>query len=363
MLDQEPTNFSETQGTPSKRWLLIAGVVVVSALALFGAARFTARLVAGDPWTVQPGIPIEVTIAPGSSALTIYRTLDDAGVARASELRDAARGAGVEDQLQAGTYALTTDMNPDTVVRILATGSSQAAGGGFTLVEGWTIDRILDELDAQTPFTRQEYEAVLVSGAVSSPLLPPVSDVVDGITRWEGLLYPARYPIAPSDTPETVIRQMATEMNRRLDNVDWSRLDSLSISRYDALIIGSLIEREAGIDEDRPLISSVIHNRLADGMRLQIDATVVYALGQVNGRVTAQDLQIESAYNTYKIDGLPPTPIGTVSMSSLAAAVNPEFTDYLFYVLADKDGSHAFARTYEEHQKNVRTAKEAGVLP
>lgn len=363
MQDHQATNTPDARARASKRWLLIAGAAIAGVLVLFAGARIMAGLVAGDPWTVQGGVPVEVTIAPGSSASTIYRVLDDARVARAAELRDAARGAGVEDQLQAGTYALTTDMDPDEVVRILATGSSQATGGAFTLVEGWTIDRILDELDAQTEFSRAEYEEVLASGVISSPLLPPVSDVVDVITRWEGLLFPARYPIGPSDTPETVIRQMTTEMNRRLDDIDWSRIESLSISRYEALIIASLIEREAGIDEDRALISSVIHNRLADGMRLQIDATVVYALGQVNGRVTGQDLKVESAYNTYKIDGLPPTPIGTFSMRSLAAAVNPEFTDYLFYVLASKDGSHAFARTYEEHQANVRAAKEAGVLP
>jgi UPF0755 protein len=363
MLDHDTTETPETEGSPPKRWMLVAGAAIAGALILFVGARFAANLVAGDPWTVQPGIPVEVTIAPGSSATSIYRTLDDAGVARSSELRDAARSAAVEDQLQAGTYALTTDMDPDEVVRILATGSSQALGGAFTVVEGWTIDRILDELDAQTPFSRSEYEAVLSSDAITSPLLPAVSPDVDPITRWEGLLYPARYPIGPNDTPETVLRQMTTEMNRRLDEVDWSRIDSLSISRYEAVIIGSLIQREAGTDEDRPLISSVIHNRLAEGMRLQIDATVVYAVGDVNGRVTAEDLKIESAYNTYKIDGLPPTPIGTVSLPSLAAAVNPEFTDYLFYVLANEDGSHAFARTYEEHQENVRAAKEAGVLP
>ncbi len=363
MPDTETATSPGPETRTSKRWLVIAAAAIVGVIALVLMARMAAVLVAGDPWSVQPGVPVEVTIAPGSSASTIYRTLHDAGVARSTELRDAARSAGVEDQLQAGTYALETDMDPDEVVRILATGSSQAEGGAFTVVEGWTIDRILDELDAQTRFTRAEFEEVLTSDRVTSPLLPQADGVVDGLTRWEGLLYPARYPIAPADTAETMVRKMVTEMNRRLEEIDWSRIDTLGIDRYEAIIIGSLIEREAGIDEDRPLISSVIHNRLEEGMRLQIDATVVYALGGVDGRVTGEDLAVESAYNTYKIDGLPPTPIGTVSTPSLAAAVNPEFTDYLFYVLADDSGKHAFASTYEEHQENVRAAKEAGVLP
>jgi UPF0755 protein len=156
---------------------------------------------------------------------------------------------------------------------------------------------------------------------------------------------------------------MADEMVERLDVVEWSRIDELDISRYEAIVIASLIQREAGTDADRPLISSVIHNRLEDGMRLQIDATVVYAIGDVNGRVTAEDLKVPSPYNTYRVDGLPPTPIGTVQMISVQAAVDPAETDYYFYVLADTDGSHAFATTYDEHQANVRKAKEDGVLP
>jgi UPF0755 protein len=152
-------------------------------------------------------------------------------------------------------------------------------------------------------------------------------------------------------------------MMRRFEDVDWSRIGDLGISRYEALIVGSLIEREAGTDADRPTISSVIHNRLDQGTRLQIDATVIYALGFNPGRVLAEHLKVESPYNTYRVDGLPPTPIGTVSTVSLEAAVNPVKTDYVFYVLGSKDGSHVFAVTYEEHQANVEAAKAAGILP
>ena len=164
-------------------------------------------------------------------------------------------------------------------------------------------------------------------------------------------------------TPTEVLQTMADEMTRRFEEVDWSRIGELEISRYQALIIGSLIEWEAGTVGDRPIISSVIHNRLNQPMRLQIDATVIYALGYNPGRVLAEHLKVDSPYNTYGIDGLPPTPIGTVSTASLVAAVNPVQSDYLFYVLGHEDGSHAFAATYEEHQANVEAAKDAGILP
>jgi UPF0755 protein len=187
--------------------------------------------------------------------------------------------------------------------------------------------------------------------------------VDDSIVRWEGLLYPAKYPIADDATPTSILQMMSDEMTRRFEDVDWSGIGELDISRYEALIIGSLIEWEAGTDEDRPMISSVIHNRLGQPMRLQIDATVIYALGYNPRRVLAEHLKVESPYNTYLIDGLPPTPIGTVSAVSLTAAVHPATTDYLFYVLGDEDGSHVFAVTYEQHQENVRASKAAGVLP
>jgi UPF0755 protein len=365
MTDQGTTTPPTGDKTRRYTWLIFAALGAVVLIGLFFGAQFAASLVGGSSWNVVPGQQVEVVIEPGTPANNIYIVLNDAGVARASEIRAAAREAGVEDQLQAGVYSMTTDMEPDEVVRQLLIGgtSSAAVAGTFTVIEGWTIERILTELGNQTAFTEADYVVALVSGAVTSPLLPPISDTITGITRWEGLLFPAKYDIATNSTPVTMLQRMSDEMVNRLESVDWSRIDELEISRYQAIIIASLIQREAGTDADRPLISSVIHNRLRDGIRLQIDATVVYAIGDVNGRVTAEDLKVPSPYNTYRVDGLPPTPIGTVQIISVDAAVDPADTDYYFYVLADADGSHAFARTYEEHQANIQESKDAGVLP
>jgi UPF0755 protein len=364
-MDQATTTPPPDKKSRGYTWLIFVGLGAFALIALFLGARYAAGLVSGTSWDVIPGQAVEVVIEPGTSANNIYIVLDDAGVARASEIRAAARKAGVEDQLQAGVYSMTTDMDPTEVVRQLLIGgtSSAAAAGTFTVIEGWPIERIITELGRQTDFTEADYRVALVGGAVTSPLLPAISDTITGVTRWEGLLFPAKYDIATNSTPVTILQRMADEMVTRLDTVDWSRIDELEISRYEAIIIASLIQREAGTDEDRPLISSVIHNRLQDGIRLQIDATVVYAVGDVNGRVTAEDLKVPSPYNTYRVDGLPPTPIGTVQIISVDAAVDPADTTYYFYVLADTDGTHAFAETYEEHQENVQKSKDAGVLP
>ena len=363
MTNQDTTNLSAGSGHRRYLWVLIVVLGVITLIGLFFGARFAAGLVGGGQWDVIPGQPVEVVIEPGTPANTIYVTLNDAGVARASEIREEARRVGVEDQLQAGVYSMVTDMDPREVIRQLLSGGAPDVVATFTVIEGWTIERILTELGDQTGFSETAYRAALASGEVASPMLPDTSADVTTITRWEGMLFPAKYDITDESTPATILQRMSDEMVGRLDPVDWSRIDELEISRYDAIIIASLIEREAGTDADRPLISSVIHNRLQEDIRLQIDATVVYAISDVNGRVTAEDLKVPSPYNTYRVDGLPPTPIGTVQIISVDAAVDPTDTDYYFYVLARTDGSHAFATTYAQHQANIRKAKAAGVLP
>jgi UPF0755 protein len=122
-----------------------------------------------------------------------------------------------------------------------------------------------------------------------------------------------------------------------------------------------LIETEVLLDEERPIVSSVIHNRLAQAMKLDIDATVLYALGTRD--IALFNNEVDSPYNTYLAAGLPPTPIASPGRSSLEAAAAPDTTDFLFYVLSDLEGRHAFAATIEEHNANVAQAREDGVLP
>ena len=132
---------------------------------------------------------------------------------------------------------------------------------------------------------------------------------------------------------------------------------------YRAVIVASLIQREAGVDEDRPLIAAVIENRLRDNMPLQIDASVVYARGGGSQPLTDANFALPSPYNTYVVTGLPPTPISTVTAPSLAAALHPASVPYLYYVLTDKRGKHAFAETYAQHEANIADARRRGVIP
>jgi len=364
-----PEQASSRPERNGPRKAVIAGLatagLVVALLLTMGAAQLVG---AGDSWDVEPGQPVNITIEPGTSATSIYQVLHDAGVAPSRSLQDAAQSAGVEGTLQAGSYAFVTDTEPDIVIAQLVAGSNAAGDERFTVVEGWTLERIIEELAERTGTPVTAFESALTDGAVTSAYLPPeppASSTLagDGLAIWEGLLYPATY-ILPSDgDPVAILGAMADEAAARFDGADWSRIDALGVSRYEALIVASLIEREAGTDAERDEIASVIYNRLDQGMRLQIDATVIYALGYNPGRVTATDLEVESPYNTYRIDGLPPTPIGSPSIVSVEAAVDPATTPYLFYVLANTDGSHLFAETYEGHQENIATATANGVRP
>ncbi|HEX7521077.1 MAG TPA: endolytic transglycosylase MltG, partial [Acidimicrobiia bacterium] len=153
-----------------------------------------------------------------------------------------------------------------------------------------------------------------------------------------------------------------TRFDQQADAAGLGTPSPTGLSAYQTVIAASLIQTEAGVDEDRPLIAAVIINRLRDGTMLQIDSTLCFIKGGCTGSLTNADKQLASPYNTYLVKGLPPTPISTVSTASLKAALAPANVPYRFYVIADRSGKHAFAVTYEEHLKNVATARAKGLL-
>ena len=240
-------------------------------------------------------------------------------------------------------------------------GSDEADPIRFTVIEGLTINQTLEWLAGETGFDREQLGTTLLDGSVASSLLPTAPRT---LRDWEGLLFPDTYEVGKDATAADILQLMADTAAARVGSLDWGHLDALGLTPYDGIVIASMIEREAATSVDRPLIASVIFNRLEIGMHLQIDATVVYALGGYpEGGLTYDDLEIDSPYNTYLIDALPPTPIAAPGLASLQAAANPADTGYFFYVLADEDGNHAFAATYDEFLVLVEASRERGLLP
>jgi UPF0755 protein len=173
--------------------------------------------------------------------------------------------------------------------------------------------------------------------------------------RLEGYLFPDIYEFYAYMEPSSAINKFLDNYRRRVNADMEAQAAAMGRSMEDIIIIASLIEKEAGSDEERATIASVIYNRLAQGMPLQIDATVLYATGKQEIDPEAGDLQIESPYNTYVVTGLPAGPISNPGLASIKAALAPAKTNYLYYALDTATGTHKFFRTYAEHQAFVAT--------
>jgi UPF0755 protein len=346
----------------------VAGFVLLVAIlgGAFLGARALADWVGGlggisdvtAPPDLEPGLPVTVEVPAGATARQIGALLAEAGVVQsAAQFELAARTSEVAERLQAGKYDLETGMANDVVIEFLLAGPVIETFR-VTIREGLWIDEILEEVARQTAFTESDVRAALPqveSSLLEGPAAEPVS--------WEGLLFPETYDFALDAEPRDVLQRMADTMVQRVEAIDWSPLVARGLSTYEGIIIASLIESEAGIDEDRPLIASVVVNRLEMPMVLGIDATVIYALGERGKALTQSDLEVNSPYNTRLVAGLPPTPIGSPGQRSLEAAASPADTDFIYYVLTSANGEHSFTASYDEFLAWKAQAREEGLIP
>ena len=242
-----------------------------------------------------------------------------------------------------------------------------------TFPEGFTLEQMASRLAEKVPrLDAANFLQQSVSGVVTSAFAP------SGSTNLEGLLFPDTYQISGDDSATRVLQRMAGLMERvgRQEGIAKSEAQ-LGYSPYEVLTVASMIEREAKVDADRPKIARVIYNRLKRKMLLQIDATLRY---KQDAALSINELQkLDFPYNTYLYKGLPPTPIAQPGRASIRAALNPspnpsagdpicaglksnEKCEYLYYVIADKEGGHVFAATFAQHEANIAKAKLAGVM-
>ncbi len=362
---EEHPEPSAGRGGVRRALAILLALAAVGAGVWFGA-RSLARLVSVDgggpsatTTPIEPGQPVTVTIRPGSSARAIGDQLERQGViGSALEFEIAVRTSGLAASLKAGEYELITGIGVEDAISILEQGPVVATFW-VTIPEGLRLGELLDAVAEQSEIPRPELEAALLDDSVSTSLL---ERPVESIDDWEGLLFPDTYEFAVGSDPAVVLGRMARTMEERVAAIDWAAAEEAGFTLYEAIIIASMIEAEAQVDRDRPLVASVIYNRTEEGMRLDIDATVAFAVGK-RGGLTASDLEVDSPYNTRKFPGLPPGPIGASGRASLEAAAQPADTDYLYYVLADADGSHAFTADYGEFLRLKEEAQAAGLIP
>ena len=304
-----------------------------------------------------PGPEIALTIPQNTPVKKIGTLLHNNGVigdARVFRYYAQWKGRG---GFEAGQYKFLKNDTLDSVISTLTRGPQAAEQERVTFPEGFRLSQFAERVGAQLRGrTAQRFLQVTSNGTIRSSVLPAASE------NLEGFLFPATYQFGEADREEEIAAKLVDSFDIAANAEGLSDAQAkVGRTPYEALIVASLIEREAKIDEDRGRVAQVIYNRLKAGQALQIDATVIYGMGGNVDRVLFEDLKKDGPYNTYTRKGLPPTPIASPGRESIRAALNPTPGDWLYYVVIDSAGNHAFANTFREHKKNIKLAEANGV--
>jgi UPF0755 protein len=258
------------------------------------------------------------------------------------------RATGKADRIRVGEYRLMTGMTLDQAILVLTTPPPEVPTVELVIPEGYRVTQIAEEVERQLKIPAERFLKVLDGDLSLPPYVPKDAPSV------EGFLFPKTYEFVKGDlSARLVAERMLEQFEIEAERLPLDRLDRLDVSPYELVIIASMIEEEARVAKDRPLIAGVIYNRLRMGMALGIDATLLYDDPTPDGELSSSDLESNSPYNTRIHVGLPPTPIASPGAASLRAALQPADTDFLYYVLCGADGHHRFAYTNEEHVRNV----------
>lgn len=339
-------------------WKVLAVALALCAVLAAGAGgwlyhAYRSALLPADPGAATS---VTVTIPRGASTMEIARILHDRHLIRDPlAFRVLVRLEDRDGRLKAGVYRLSPAMPAREILERLTRGDVLTAR--FTIPEGFTVAQIIDRLAEMGLADRDGLRAALDEAARDWPYLPEGAELREPL---EGYLFPDTYrvPVGAEGrvtNPRVIVRAMLERFEAVFDQRRRERARELGLSVHEVVTLASIIEREAKVPEERPLISAVYHNRLRRGMKLDADPTVLYAVGKTSGPLTYQDLQVDSLYNTYRYPGLPPGPIGAPGTAAIDAALHPADVDYLYFVLRpDGSGRHEFARTLAEHNRNVQ---------
>jgi UPF0755 protein len=335
-----------------RRWpRILVSLLVLFALLVGGGALWASHGLGGT----KAGKTVTIVIPKGATTKQIGDLLARNHVIRSALLFGiVARFRGVQKTLQPGAYVMREGLGVSKAIDLLKRGVALKVEK-FTVPEGKTFAQIADIVGTHTHITAASFLAEL-KRTPAPPIRPNNPN-----HNFEGLLFPDTYQILEKTTAADLVRMMRANFDARAAKVGLDAgARARGITPYQAVVVASLIEREAKIAKDRALISSVIYNRLRIGMRLQIDATVQYAIMLKTGNYKGTLLQktdytsVKSPYNTYLNDGLPPAPIANPGEEALRAAIAPAKTSYLYYVLCDTSGGHAFASSGAQFNSLVR---------
>lgn len=314
---------------------------------------------------VEPAGPaVTFTIEKGMGSAEIADLLEQNGIIRKSLFfKGYLKWTKEGSSFKAGTYiAKPGDSYDELIARLNAGDVVKEETVVFTIPEGYTAEQIAKKLAEAWNQDAATFLEIMDTGAGLKGIdilgIPQDKNLRH---RLEGYLFPETYELAKDSTPQEVVEALLDQFQKKLDTIpDWQqKLETRGLSLHELLTVASLVEREVVVDSERPLVAGVIYNRLKKEQKLEIDATVQYLLNKQKERLLYKDLEVDNPYNTYKNIGLPSGPISNPGLESIQAALEPEASEYYFYV-TKKDGTqgHLFAKTYKEHLANIEKSKQ-----
>ena len=339
------------EARPRRRWPRVVGVVAALILTVLALGGLWVEHQFNPSGPVGPAV--DLTIPPGASTRAISNELARAGVISHPLLFLVYLKLHGAAPLRSGTYAVHRHDSYGAVVKAL---EGSVVMDRLTIPEGFTLDQIAARVGRLPGHSAAHFLAVAGSGAVRSPYQPT------GSTGLEGLLFPDTYLIAPGESDQEILTQMVDRFDQVAASAGLSNgARGRGLTAFQVVTVASMVEREAKVPTDRPLVAEVIYNRLGRGMDLQIDATVLYALGPGHTSISSADLAVDSPYNTYLHPGLPPGPIADPGLPSLEAALHPASGPYLYYVVVQANGREAFSTTLAGQEQNIALARSRGL--
>jgi UPF0755 protein len=302
----------------------------------------------------SPGQGVIVNVALGEGFSQVRASLERQGVITSSLAFDIYLEIHGTPDVEAGQYYLRRHDSFADVANVL---NSVPNIVSLQVPPGFTVAEIAARLEAAgLNDLGSEFDAVATSGQVSSPFQPA------GSKNLDGLLAAGTYQVLPSDTASSLLREMIARFDSTAQALGVKPGETVNgLNTYQLVTVASIVEKEGVFQQNLAKVSRVIYNRLAAGMPLQMDSTVLYSLGQDGGTVTPADLAIKSPYNTYLNTGLTPTPICFPSTNSLDAAIRPATGTWLYFTLVSQDGTEAFSTTYAGQLANEKLARERGL--
>ena len=288
--------------------------------------------------------PVTVAVEQGDTLSSVADKLEEAGVIQSSNLfKLESRVQGGDTEIKAGEYRFVPGEDTEQILETLSSGESVSAFT-ITVPEGLTLEQTARVVEEEGGIPADEFETAAGRTDYGYDFLEDPD-----IRTTEGFLFPKKYEFERGDDAAHIVDRFLRQYLLEKDGLDFAEAqDRFNLTEYELVTVASLVEKESANPEERPLIASVIYNRIRSGMPLQVDATVQYALGKAKEDLKLDDLDVESPYNTYENTGLPPGPISSPSRESLQAALEPAETDYLYYVLEASGDEHFFTDDYDE---------------